>query len=136
MVGFLGCKHTLPAHVQLFIHQYLQVLLSRAALNPFIPQPVLIPGVAPTQMQDLALGLVLPHEVHMGPPLQPVKVPLGGIPSLKQINCTVQLGVICHKKTHGILQAANTELQEEKYGWHGHILLRAGTWVLGVVHST
>ncbi|KAK4816463.1 hypothetical protein QYF61_017191 [Mycteria americana] len=37
MVGLLGCKHTLPAAVQLFIHQYPQVLLHRAALNPFIP---------------------------------------------------------------------------------------------------
>ncbi|KAK4832887.1 hypothetical protein QYF61_026437, partial [Mycteria americana] len=42
-------------------------ILPTAALNPFIPQPVLIPGVAPTQVQDFALGLVEPHEVHMGP---------------------------------------------------------------------
>ncbi|KAK4822933.1 hypothetical protein QYF61_023433 [Mycteria americana] len=48
-VGLLGCECTLMAHVQLFTHQYPQVLLSRAALNPFIPQPVLIAGVAPTQ---------------------------------------------------------------------------------------
>jgi len=48
------------AHVQLLIHQHPQVLLLRAVLNPFIPQPVLIPGVALTQMQDLALGLVQP----------------------------------------------------------------------------
>jgi len=59
-VGPLGCKCTLPAHVQLFIHQYPQVLLGRAALNPFIPQPVLIPGVALTQVQDPALGLLEP----------------------------------------------------------------------------
>ncbi|KAK4824113.1 hypothetical protein QYF61_010736 [Mycteria americana] len=52
-VGPLGCEHTLPAHVQLFIHQYPQVLLCRAALNPFIPQPVLILGVALSQVQDL-----------------------------------------------------------------------------------
>jgi len=45
-VGFLGCKCTLSPHVQLFIHQYPQVLLSRAPLNPFIAQPVLIPGVS------------------------------------------------------------------------------------------
>jgi len=63
-VGLLGCERTLLAHVQLFIDQYPQVLLGRAALNPFIPQPVLILGVALTQMQDLALGLVEPHEVH------------------------------------------------------------------------
>jgi len=68
-VVLLGCKHTLQAHVQLLIHQYRQVLLSRAALNPFISQPVLISGVALAWVQDLALGLVEPHEVHTGPPL-------------------------------------------------------------------
>jgi len=69
-VGLLGCERTLLAHVQLFIHQYPQVLLSRAALNPFIPQSLLIAGFAPIEMQDAALGLVEPHEVHMGPLLQ------------------------------------------------------------------
>jgi len=58
MVGLLGCQRTLVAHVQLFIHQYPQVLLGRAALNPSIPQPVLIPGVALTQVQDLHLALL------------------------------------------------------------------------------
>ncbi|KAK4810611.1 hypothetical protein QYF61_007348 [Mycteria americana] len=79
-VGFLGCECTLLAHVQLFIHQYPQVLLCRAALNPFIAQAVLIPGVALTQVQDLALGLVEPHEIHMGPLLELAQVPLDGIP--------------------------------------------------------
>jgi len=51
-VGLLGCVRTWSAHVHLFIPQYPQVLLSRAALNPFIPQPVLIPGAAPTQVKD------------------------------------------------------------------------------------
>ncbi|KAK4829842.1 hypothetical protein QYF61_006852 [Mycteria americana] len=72
-----------------------QVLLHRAALNPFIPQPVLIPGVAPTQVQEPALGLVKPHEVHTRPLLQLVQVPLDGLPSLRYVNCTTQLGVIC-----------------------------------------
>ncbi|KAF1457511.1 Kelch-like protein 1, partial [Spheniscus mendiculus] len=44
-IGLLGRERTLLAHVQLFIHQYSQVLLGRAALNPFIPQPVVIPGI-------------------------------------------------------------------------------------------
>ena len=78
MFGFLGCERTLSAHAQLFIQQYPRVLLCRAALNPFIPQPVMIPGVALTQVQDLALGLVEPPEVHMGPLLQLVPVPLDG----------------------------------------------------------
>ncbi|KAK4831706.1 hypothetical protein QYF61_018758 [Mycteria americana] len=66
-----------------------------AAHNPFIPQSVLILEIALTEVQDLALGLVELHEVHMGPLLKPVKVPLDGIPSLKCINCTTQIGVIC-----------------------------------------
>ncbi|KAK4830883.1 hypothetical protein QYF61_013812 [Mycteria americana] len=94
-VGLLGCKRTLLAHVQLSIHQYPQVPLPRAALNHIIPQPVLILGIALTQVQDLALGLVEPHEVHTGPLLQIVQVPLDGIPSLRRVNCTTQLGVIC-----------------------------------------
>jgi len=32
--GFLGCKRTLPVHVELRIHQYPQVLPLRAALEP------------------------------------------------------------------------------------------------------
>ena len=95
MVGLLGCERTLPAHVQLFIHQYPQALLSRAALNPFILQPVLIPGVASTHVQDLALGLVEPHEVHMDPLLELGQVPLHGIPPLRHVDRTAQLGVIC-----------------------------------------
>jgi len=57
-VDLLGCECTLLAHVRLYIHQHPQVLLSTAALNPFIPQPVFIVGVALTQVQDPALGLV------------------------------------------------------------------------------
>jgi len=56
-----------------------KILLGRAALNPFMPQPLLIPGVAPTHFQDPALLLVEPHEVHMGPLLKLVQVPLDGI---------------------------------------------------------
>jgi len=92
MVGLLGCECTLLSHIQLFIHQYAQILLGRAAINPFIPQPVLIPGL---QVQDLALGPVEPREVHMGPLLKLVQVPLDGILSLRCINCTTWLAVIC-----------------------------------------
>ena len=51
-------------------------------------------GIAPTHVQDLALGLVELHEVRTGPPLKPVKVPLDGIPSLQRVDRTTQLGVI------------------------------------------
>jgi len=58
MFGFLGFERTLPGHVELLVNQHPKVLLLRAALIPFIPQPVLILGVSPTQAQDPALCLL------------------------------------------------------------------------------
>ncbi|KAK4820994.1 hypothetical protein QYF61_009460 [Mycteria americana] len=124
MVGFLGCECTLLAHVQLFIHQYPQVLLCRAALNPFIPQPVLMVGIAPTQVQDPALGLVEPHEVHTGPLLQ---VPLDGILSLRCVNRTTQLDVIC-KLAEGALNPTVYVIDEDiKQYWSQYRPLRDTT---------
>ena len=60
-VGFPGCKCTLLVLVQLLIYQDPQVLLHRAALKEIIPQFVLVPGIAPTQVQHPALGLIEPH---------------------------------------------------------------------------
>ena len=81
-------------HVELLINQYSEVLSLRAVLNPFSTQPVSVFGIALTHVPVLALGLVELHEVHTGPPLQPVQVALDGIPSLQRVNCTTQLGVI------------------------------------------
>jgi len=55
-------------------------------------------------MQDAALSLVEPHEVHMDPLLQLVQVPLDAILSWC-VNCTTQLGVIC-KLAEGALDLA------------------------------
>ena len=93
-VGLLGCEHTLLSHVELLISWHPQVLLLRAALNPFSTQPVFVLGIASTQVQDLALGLVQLHEVRTGPPLKAVQVPLGGIPCLQPVDHTTQLGVV------------------------------------------
>ncbi|KAK4832883.1 hypothetical protein QYF61_026433 [Mycteria americana] len=120
MVGLLGCKYTLSAHVQLFIHQYPQVLLCRAALNPFIPQPVLILGVAVTHVQDLALGLVEPHEVHMGPLLKLVQVLLDGIPSFWHVNRTTQLGVICKLAEDALNPTVYVTDEDIKQYWSRH----------------
>ena len=67
MIGHLGCKHMLFDHVESSIDTL---------------QPVYVLGIAPIQMQDLALGLVELQEVGMGPPLKPAQVPLVGISSL------------------------------------------------------
>ena len=45
-------------------------------------------------MQDLAFELVELHEVLTGPPLEPVSVPLDGLPFLQRINCSTLLGVV------------------------------------------
>jgi len=85
----------MPGHVQLFIHQHPQVLLSRPALNPSGPQHVFIPGAVFTQVQDPAFGRVEPHGLRTGSLLQPVQVPLDGMPSLSYVDRTTQLGVFC-----------------------------------------
>jgi len=75
MVGFPGCKCTLLTHVQYLASTCIpQVLLLRAAFNPLMPQPVLIPGAALTKVKVLALGPIEPHEVHTGLPLQLIQV--------------------------------------------------------------
>jgi len=42
------------------------------------PQPVLVPGVVPPQVQDPALAFVEPHQVPLCPTFQPVQVSLNG----------------------------------------------------------
>ncbi|GAB0197909.1 cAMP-dependent protein kinase inhibitor alpha [Grus japonensis] len=51
-------------------------------------------AIQPSPVTDLALGHVELHAVRTGPPLQPVKVPLDGIPSLQRVDHTTQLGVV------------------------------------------
>jgi len=69
VVGLLGCECTLVTHVDLLVNQHSQVILLRAALDPFSTQPLFVLGIALTHLQDLALGLVELDEVHTGPPL-------------------------------------------------------------------
>jgi len=54
-----------------FAHQYPQVLLGRAVLHHFIPQLVPDRVVATTQVPDITVGYVKPHEVHLSPLLLP-----------------------------------------------------------------
>lgn len=79
-------------HAELLVNQQPQDLL-KAAVNLFSAQPVFVLVISLTHMQDLALDLVQLHKVLTDPPLEPVKVPLGGIPSLQHVNHTTQSGV-------------------------------------------
>ncbi|KAK4814102.1 hypothetical protein QYF61_008197 [Mycteria americana] len=94
-VGLLGHLGTLPAHVQLAASQHPQVLFCQAAFQPLFPKPVALHGVVVAQVQDLALGLVKPHTIGLGPCIQPVQIPLQSLPTLKQIDTAAQFGVVC-----------------------------------------
>ncbi|KAK4823973.1 hypothetical protein QYF61_008592 [Mycteria americana] len=94
--------------------------------------------VALTQVQDLALGLIEPHEVHKSPLLQLVHVPLDGILSLRRVNRTTQLGVIC-KLAEGALDPTVYVIDEDiKQYWSQYRPLRditchqslSGNWVI------
>ncbi|KAJ7407639.1 hypothetical protein WISP_125504 [Willisornis vidua] len=88
----LDYEHALPSHVQLFIHS--QILLCRDGLNDNFSHSVLISGIVLTQVKHLALGLVDPHEIVMGPSIKFVQVLLDGILSFCCVKCTAQLHVI------------------------------------------
>ncbi|KAK4828799.1 hypothetical protein QYF61_000856 [Mycteria americana] len=115
-IGFLGHLGTLLAHIQAAVKQHPQVLLCQAAFQPLFPKPVALHGVAVAQVQDLALGLVEPHTIDLGPSIQPVQ----SLPPLKQINTPTQLGVIC-KLTEGALDPFIQIIDKDtKQDWPQH----------------
>ncbi|KAK4811044.1 hypothetical protein QYF61_015748 [Mycteria americana] len=102
------------------VNQHPQVLLCLAAFQPLFPKPVALHGVAVAQVQDLALGLVKPHTINLGPSIQPVQVPLQSLPTLQQINTPTQLGVIC-KLTEGALDPFVQIIDKDiKQDWPQH----------------
>ena len=60
-VGLLGYKHTLLAHVQLFLYQDTEVLLCRAVFIMFFSRFVQITEIALAPVQHFALGLAESH---------------------------------------------------------------------------
>jgi len=66
-IGLLGHLGILLAHVQPAVDLHPQVLFCLAAIQPLLPKPVALHGVAVTQVQDPALGLVEPHTTDLGP---------------------------------------------------------------------
>ncbi|KAK4831337.1 hypothetical protein QYF61_017468 [Mycteria americana] len=99
----------------------------RAALNPFSAQPVFVLGIAPTHVQDLALGPVELHEVRTGPPLKPVRVPLEGIPSLWHVNSTTQLGDIGKLAEGALNPTVHVADKDVKQRWFQYRPLRNAT---------
>ncbi|KAK4806947.1 hypothetical protein QYF61_027314 [Mycteria americana] len=119
-IGFLGRLGTLLAHIQAAVDQHSQVLLCQAAFQPLFPKPVALHGVAVAQVQDLALGLVKPHTVDLGPSIQPVQVPLYSLPPLKQINTPTQLAVICKLAESALDPFVQIIDKDVKQNWPQH----------------
>ncbi|KAK4830676.1 hypothetical protein QYF61_012776 [Mycteria americana] len=141
-IGFLGHLGTLLAHIQADVSQHPQVLFCQAASQPLFPKPVALHGVAVAQVQDLALGLVKPHTIDLGPSIQPVQVPLQSLPTLQQINIPTQLGVIC-KLTEGALDPFVQIVDKDiKQNWPQHRALgntacdQAPTGVNSIHHNS
>lgn len=78
-VGFLGCKHTLLACVELYQPTHLSPLQSNS--QPVHHQALLIVGI--THMQDFAVGLAELNEVCTGKLLKLLRVSQDGISSFQ-----------------------------------------------------
>lgn len=52
------------AHVKLVVHHDPQVFFSKAAFQLASHQPVLVPGIIPSQVQDLVFPSIKCHETH------------------------------------------------------------------------
>jgi len=83
-VGLLVHLGTLLMHFQLAMNHHPKFLFCQATFQPLLPNPVALHGVAVTQGQDPAFGLVEPHTAGLSPSIQPVQIPLQGLPTLSR----------------------------------------------------
>ena len=116
-IGLLGHLSTLLAYVQPSIDQHSQVHFLYTVLQPLCPKPVALPEVVLAKVQDPTLGLTEPHPIGHSPAIQPVQIPLQGLPTARQINTSSQLVVIC-KLTEGalsaLIQVINTFIKQDR----------------------
>ncbi|KAK4821657.1 hypothetical protein QYF61_026755 [Mycteria americana] len=114
ILGCIGSVASRPSEV------ILPLCSTVAAFQPLFPKPVALHGVVVAQVQDLALSLVEPHTIGLGPSIQPVQIPLQSLPTLKQINTPTQFGVVC-KLTEGALDPLIQIIDKDiKQNWPQH----------------
>ena len=69
------------------------------------------------KVQDPAFGLVEPHPIGFSPAIQPIQIPPLGLATLRQINTSSQLGVIC-KLSEGalnaLIQVINKDIKQDR----------------------
>jgi len=114
-IGLLGHLGTLLAHVQPSINQYPQVHFLCTVFQPLCSKLVVLPGVVVAKVQDPAFDFVEPHPIGFSSAIQPVQIPLQGLTTLRQINTSSQLGVICklgEGALNALIQVINKDIEE------------------------
>lgn len=85
--GLVGCERTWLGNVQHIIHQHPQVLLPRAAINPFSVKLLFLLRIALKALHLALLSFRFAQCLLSN-------LPLDDTPSLQPVNCTVQLSVV------------------------------------------
>ncbi|RMB92479.1 hypothetical protein DUI87_31121 [Hirundo rustica rustica] len=75
-------------------HPYPQVPFLLGTVQPHLPQPITLRGVAEAKVQDSALGLTQLQLVGLCPPIQVVQISLQSHPTFQEIDTRSQLSVI------------------------------------------
>ncbi|RMB94723.1 hypothetical protein DUI87_28836 [Hirundo rustica rustica] len=75
-------------------HPYPQVPFLLGTVQPHLPQPITLQGVAVAKVQDSALGLTKLQLVGLCPPIQLVQISLQSHPTFQEIDTCSQLSVI------------------------------------------
>ena len=92
--------------------------VSSTVFWPLCPKPVALPGVVVAKVQGSALGLVELHPTGLGLAIKPLHIPLMDFSTLRQINISSMLIVICIL-TEGVLKpfvlVINKDIEQPQY---------------------
>ncbi|KAK4831516.1 hypothetical protein QYF61_018100 [Mycteria americana] len=125
-VGGFCHKGTLLAHGQLAGNQDPQVLFCKAALKLVDPQPVLLPGIIPPQVQGFGLPFAELHKVPVSPFLQPVQVPLDGSMPICCTSCSSWFCIICKLAEWALCPNTETIIEDAKHHWEFSVVTLCG----------
>lgn len=109
---FLGCRHTLLAHMQVFLNQNPQALFFRPALSSFFLQFILMLELPWSTCSTLYLALFNLPTFTWIQFLSLFRSFFHAIPSSYHVNCTTQLDVVC-RLAEGVLNSIVHVINED-----------------------
>lgn len=89
---------------------------SSGCFQSVLSWPYSLLGISPIQVQHLALGSIVVHEICMGLPLKCIKVPLDDISALQCVNCATELGAD-NRLAEGLLHPTLHVTKDVKKYW-------------------